>query len=86
MIGFFLQAGLPLPADVTADGPTSGAASVLRVTEKRPSWIRFPGFWGELEYFNAPAPIGTVPFGTSPVGPAFHDVWQAPLETIEGWR
>jgi hypothetical protein len=86
VIGFFLQAGLPLPADVTTNGPTQGAASVLRVTEKRPSWIRFPGFWGELEYFNAPAPIGTVPFGTSPVGPAFHDVWQAPLETIEGWR
>ena len=86
VIGFFLQAGLPLPADVTADGPTQGAASVRRVTEKRPSWIRFPGFWGEREYFNAPAPIGTVPFGTSPVGPAFHDVWQAPLVTIEGWR
>ena len=86
VIGFFLQAGLPLPADVTADGPTATTASVLRVTEKRPSWMRFPGFWGELEYFNAPAPIGTVPFGTSPVGPAFHAVWQAPLATIASWR
>ena len=86
VIGFFQQAGLPLPADVTADGATASSASVLRVTEKRPGWIRFPGFWGEFEYFNAPAPIGTVPFGTSPVGPAFHAVWQAPLETIESWR
>jgi VPS62-like protein len=86
VIGFFLQAGLPLPADVTAEGPAALEASVLRVTEKRPTWMRFPGFWGELEYFNAPPPIGTVPFGTSPVGPAFHAVWQAPLATLEGWR
>ena len=28
-----------------------------------------PGFWGELEYFSAPPPIGTIPFGTSPVRP-----------------
>jgi hypothetical protein len=86
VIGFFLQAGLPLPADVAADGPTATSTSVLRVTDKRPGWIRFPGFWGELEYFSAPAPIGTVQFGTSPVGPAFHDVWHDPLQTIEGWR
>jgi hypothetical protein len=85
VVAFFEQAGLPLPADVTAEGPTARDASVLRVTEKRPAWIRFPGFWGELEYFNAP-PIGTVQFGTSPVGPAFHAVWQAPLATLEGWR
>ena len=86
VIAFFQQAGLPLPADVTAEGPTAPDASVLRVTEKRPAWIRFPGFWGELEYFNAPPPIGTVQFGTSPVGPAFHAVWRAPLATLEGWR
>jgi hypothetical protein len=86
VLAFFQQAGLPLPADVTAEGPTARNATVVRVTEKRPGWIRFPGFWGELEYFNAPAPIGTVQFGTSPVGPAFHAVWQAPLETLAGWR
>ena len=86
VIAFFLQAGLPLPTDLTAEGPAAVEASVLRVTEKRPAWIRFPGFWGELEYFNAPPPIGTVQFGTSPVGPAFHAVWQAPLATLEGWR
>jgi hypothetical protein len=86
VIAFFQQAGLPLPADVTADGPTATTSSVLRVTDKRPGWIRFPGLWGELEYFNAPPPIGTVPFGTSPIGPACHAVWQAPLETIESWR
>jgi hypothetical protein len=61
-------------------------AGVESVTDVSPAWIHFPGFWGELEYFNAPPPIGTVPFGTSPVGPAFHAVWREPLATLAGWR
>ena len=48
-------------------------------------WLAFAGFWGELQYFHAPAPIGTLRFGTSPVGPAYHDVWQAPLATLATW-
>jgi hypothetical protein len=47
--------------------------------------VSFPGFWGELQYFHAPAPIGTVPFGNSPQGPAFHDVWIHPLATLASW-
>jgi hypothetical protein len=42
-----------------------------------------PGVRGQ--YFHAPAPIGTVPFGTSPVGPAQHEVWMHPLATIATW-
>jgi hypothetical protein len=93
VIGFFQQAGLPLPADVAAPGPVAGPkrlgiqpASIRTIADGSPHWVDFPGFWGELEYFNAPAPIGTVPFGTSPVGPAFHDVWAEPLATLAGWR
>ena len=93
MIAFFQQAGLPLPADVAADGSALGPkrfgivpARIEAVGDSAPSWIRFPGFWGELEYFSAPAPIGTVPFGASPVGPAFHEVWREPLATLGGWR
>jgi hypothetical protein len=56
------------------------------VSNGAPAWIRFPGFWGELEWFNAPAPIGTVQFGTSPVGPAFHAVWREPVATLDTWR
>jgi hypothetical protein len=92
VIAFFQQAGLPLPADVAAAGPALGPkrpglvrAGIEPVDDVSPAWIRFPGFWGELEYFNAP-PIGTVPFGTSPVGPAFHAVWREPLATLAGWR
>jgi hypothetical protein len=93
VIAFFEQAGLPLPADVTAEGPAAGPerlqgerAAVEDVTAAAPRWLAFPGFWGELEYFNAPPPIGTVPFGTSPVGPAFHVVWHAPTATLATWR
>jgi len=80
VIGFFQQAGLPLPADVTAEAPAE-KASVERVTDHSPAWIAFPGFWGELEYLHAPF-VGTVPFGTGPVGPAYHAVWQNPLGTL----
>jgi len=93
VIAFFQQAGLPLPADVAADGPAAGPerlegerTAVEKITASAPAWIAFPGFWGELEYFSAPSPIGTVRFGTSPRGPAFHAVWQAPVATLATWR
>jgi hypothetical protein len=86
VLNFFQQAGLPLPADVAAAGPSVQTPAVERVSERKPAWIAYPGFWGELEYFSAPAPIGTVPFGTSPVGPAFHAVWQTPVATLVTWR
>jgi hypothetical protein len=92
-IAFFQQAGLPLPADVAAVGSAAGRkrlglepAELEPVDDGSPSWVAFPGFWGELQYFNAPPPVGTQVFGTSPVGPAFHAVWQDPLGTLEGWR
>jgi hypothetical protein len=93
VIAFFQQLGLPLPADVANDGAALGPkrlglvpAAVKAVRDDSPSWIRFPGFWGELEYFNAPPPIGTFTFGTSsPVGPAFHSVWREPLATLATW-
>lgn len=93
VLGFFQQAGLPLPADVTAQGPAAGpdrlegdTIAIKRVTASSPAWIAFPGFWGELEYFNAPPPIGTVPFGPGPVGPAFHAVWTDPVATLATWH
>ena len=93
VIAFFQQAGLPLPADVAARGPAAGRkrlglepAELEPVDDGSPRWVAFPGFWGELQYFNAPPPIGTQVFGTSPVGPAFHSVWREPLATLETWR
>lgn len=91
VVGFFAQAGLPLPADVAATGPSTGAPGasgyeIRTIRTGSPRWVAFPGFWGELEYFNAPPPVGTVPFGTGPVGPAFHEVWDEPAATLATWR
>ena len=77
--------GLPQPSDVvSSDGPTTDE-TIHFLDDETPSWVAFPGTWGESQYFHAPAPIGTVPFGTSPQGPAFHDVWTDPLATLAGW-
>jgi hypothetical protein len=88
-----LQAhGLPLPADYAFAGPTAGPPGsggavmpVQQIGDDVPSWAQFPGFWGEAQYFHAPAPIGTVALGDSPVGPAFHPEWNDPLGTLATW-
>jgi hypothetical protein len=87
-----LQAnGLALPVDYadgeTGSGPAALGADVtsIRPINGGPSWVSFPGFWGELQYFKAPAPVGTVAVGTSPVGPAQHGVWADPLGTLARW-
>ena len=84
--------GLPLPIDFAFAGPIAGpreaGGTVMRVRDigdDAPNWLQFPGFWGELQFFHAPAPVGTVPFGTSPVGPAFHAEWTDPLGTLAAW-
>ncbi|MBD0289871.1 MAG: hypothetical protein ICV74_01340 [Thermoleophilia bacterium] len=92
VLAFFARAQLPLPADVAASTTVKEARQLGQDFEVReigdgpPPWVAFPGFWGELEYFHAPPPIGTVPFGPAPLGPAFHRVWDAPLATIAGWQ
>jgi hypothetical protein len=92
IVAFFQQAGLPLPRDHVAKGAAAGpealraeATNVVRVTETSPSWMRFPGNWGELEYVHAPSPVGTQVLGQSPLGPALHAVWTDPLGTLASW-
>jgi hypothetical protein len=58
---------------------------LVDVTTSRASWLRFPGTWGEEQWFHAPDPVNTVPYGTAPVGPAFHDLWRRPLRTLARW-
>jgi hypothetical protein len=91
--GLLRSLGLPQPADVTSDagpsaGPNVGDAAVMPIhpiDDDSPSWMSFPGTWGEQQFLHAPPPIGTVPFGASPQGPEFHDVWAHPLATIASW-
>jgi hypothetical protein len=83
---------LPFPNDVAGEGPAAGPArfggdvtAIERIGDPSdPAWVAFPGIWGELQYFRHPA-VGTVPLGLSPVGPAFHDVWREPVDTLERW-
>jgi len=84
--------GLPLPVDYAFAGPTAGPPGsggavmpVEQIGDNGPSWVQFPGYWGEAQYFNAPAPIGTVASGNSPLGPAFHPEWSDPLGTLATW-
>ena len=90
-VKILLGLGLPLPVDYAFAGPIAGppgsGGSVMPVHQIRddvPTWVRFPGYWGELEYLHA-APLGTVAAGTSPVGPAFHAEWIDPLGTLATW-
>jgi hypothetical protein len=85
------QRGLPIPVDYTGVGDVAGPPSaggqvttIKHVDVERPAWISFPGFWGQEQYFHSPF-TGTVALGTSPVGPAFHDVWTNPLGTLATW-
>jgi hypothetical protein len=86
------QLGLPPPNDFAFAGDTSGPPAaegrvtvIKEIDDGHPTWMSFPGFWGELQYFHGPGSIGTVPFGTSPVGPAYHAEWSDPLGTLATW-
>jgi hypothetical protein len=82
--------GLPLPSDHAGIGDVLGPSTpflpgtTLTPLNGTEPWARFPGFWGELQYFHSPF-TGTVVFGTSPVGPVYHADWQDPLGTLATW-
>jgi len=85
-VDFFHAYGVT-PMDVNVPGTTLGPNAALeRVSDRKPHWLRFPGTWGETQYVHAPAPLGTLPFGTSPVGPAFQSEWDDPVGTIAGYH
>jgi hypothetical protein len=58
---------------------------IIRLTGRSPQWMRFPGYWGEVNLFHAPDPIGTRVAGPAPRGPAFHGIWTHPLDTLRAW-
>jgi len=91
VLDFFRRNGLPLPNDYAFSGGAvagppgiDGAVTpIYQIGDEGPSWVAFPGFWGELQYFHAPGI--TAPLGTAPQGPAYHGVWTDPLGTLAGW-
>lgn len=87
-VAFFKAFGVtPLDVSNPVGGRTygPGTTAVERLHDNAPRWVRFPGTWGETQWLHAPAPIGAVPFGAGPEGPAFHDVWIDPLGTIAAY-
>jgi hypothetical protein len=90
-IAILAAVGLPLPVDYAFPGPKAGppesagrVMTIHQIGNDDTSWLDFPGSWGELQYFHAP-PVGTVAFGASPTGPAYHSEWTDPLETLATW-
>jgi hypothetical protein len=73
--------------DRTARGVMLGPAAVqvVPVTGAAPEWMRFPGAWGEAQFFHAPEPVGTTVAGPAPVGPARHAIWRDPIRTVLAW-
>ena len=82
-----LRSYLPQVLDRTARGPMLGPAAVriMPITGAAPQWMRFPGGWGEANFFHAPAPVGTTVAGPAPEGPARHAIWREPVRTVLAW-
>jgi len=70
-----------VPTDVTGGGPT--VRPKLVPLAPAPTWLAFPGPWGETGWFH----VGdaTLAFGMGPLGPAFHATWRDPLRELARW-
>jgi len=94
VIDWLVANGYSLPVDYAGEGEVAGPSEaggiVTRIRELTaddpPTWLAFPGRWGEDQYFHA-APLSTraFAFGVSPTGPAQHSIWSDPLGTLAGW-
>jgi hypothetical protein len=58
---------------------------VVRVTANTPQWMAFPGYWGEINLFHVPDPIGTQVAGPAPRSPRFHEIWTNPIGVLQRW-
>jgi hypothetical protein len=82
VLAIFTAYGEPL-VDHAAEAPPI-VPSVTRVTARTPTWMRFPGRWGETEYGGLP---GNQPLaiGAGPRGPAYHELWRRPFALPLEW-
>jgi Vacuolar protein sorting-associated protein 62 len=80
-VAVFEQNGKPLK-DYAARGRIV-SPRISRVTATTPSWMRFPGAWGEDQYIVFPKV--TFMYGLGPTGPAFKKVWKDPVGVPLKW-
>jgi hypothetical protein len=58
---------------------------IVSLTTRAPSWLAYPGAWGEANFFHAPDPVNTRVAGAGPLGPRFHALWRDPVGTVLRW-
>jgi hypothetical protein len=87
-----LRAFLDPPVDRVGAGarlgprlPGVGRTAIVRLTASSPSWMSFPGRWGEGNYLHAPEPLGTEFAGPAPPGPRFRRIWRDPVRAMLAW-
>jgi hypothetical protein len=84
-----LRAALPEVLDYMGEGrrlgpPGSGRTTrIVRVTATSPSWMAFPGLWGEENFFHIGGRL--LDGGDPPRGPALHAQWRNPVGVPLGW-
>jgi hypothetical protein len=72
-------------------GTAAGTLAVVDIADGKAPWLSFAGAWGDGEYvlLGAQTDNGVVythlPVGSSPSGPAFHDIWRSPLLQFRTW-
>jgi hypothetical protein len=69
------------PVDVATVGAT--VRPRLLPLAPPPTWLAFPGAWGETGWFHAGD--ANIAYGLGPQGPAYHASWRDPLRTLAGW-
>jgi hypothetical protein len=84
-----LRAAVPQVLDFMGEGRRLGPAGagtttqIVRVTATSPSWMAYPGWWGEANLFH----VGDYTnVGEAPTrGPAQHRLWREPVATPLSW-
>jgi hypothetical protein len=82
--------GVPLPEpDFTSAQTTVAKAAIVDLTSGKQPWLSFAGAWGDGGFIQLRNPqtgrYAHLAVGSSPPGPAFHDVWLDPLVQFRRW-
>ena len=80
-VAVFAAYKVPILDHVVRGGALS--PRVIQVSRSSPSWMAFPGTFGEDQYMHFPQ--ATFKFDAGPHGPAFHELWRKPFAVPQRW-